>query len=105
MDKHTGLEKESTKGLWVRCTFIFAQWPESAVDWRTVARVTINILPDVALLGIFGFYVAMDNRIEAWHTLVHVCRNWRFVIFGSPRRLDLRLLCTTKTPVREMLGV
>jgi hypothetical protein len=30
--------------------------------------------------------------IQAWHTLVHVCRKWRTVVLGSPRRLDLRLL-------------
>jgi hypothetical protein len=28
---------------------------------------------------------------------VHVCRQWRTVVFGSPRRLNLRLYCTTKT--------
>ena len=97
--------KESTKGLGVQCTFIFAQWPESAVDWCTVARVTIDTLPDVALLGIFEFYVALGDRIEAWHTLVHVCRNWRIVVFGSPRRLNLRLLCTARTSIRKLLDV
>jgi hypothetical protein len=43
--------------------------------------------------------------INAWHTLVHVCRKWRNVVFGSPRRLDLRLRCTSSTPVKEMLDV
>jgi hypothetical protein len=36
---------------------------------------------------------------------VHVCRKWRNVVFGSPRRLDLRLYCNAKTPVRKMLDV
>ena len=42
---------------------------------------------------------------NAWHTLVHVCRQWRYVVFASPRRLDLRLLFTNKTPVQNMLDV
>jgi hypothetical protein len=62
------------------------------------------MLPDVALLVIFEFYL-YKKPIEAWHTLVHVCRDWRIVVFGSPRRLNLRLYCNVKTPVREMLDV
>jgi hypothetical protein len=63
------------------------------------------MLPDVALLEIFHFYLVFHEGPKAWHTLVHVCRKWRNVVFGSPRRLNLRLLCTHKTPVREMLDV
>ena len=33
---------------------------------------------------------------DAWHTLVHVCRRWRYFVFGSPRRLNLRLLCMNR---------
>ena len=62
------------------------------------------MLPDVALLEIFDFYV-YKTWIEAWHTLVHVCRKWRGVVFGSPRRLNLRLYCGGRTPVRETLYV
>jgi hypothetical protein len=61
------------------------------------------MLPDLALLEIFYFY--MGQQIDAWQTLVHVCRKWRIVVFGSPHRLGLRLLCSTSTPVREMLDV
>ena len=64
----------------------------------------MDILPDVALLEIFDFYVD-EAWVEAWYTLVHVCRKWRNVVFGSPRRLHLRLHCTARTPVREMLDV
>ena len=46
-----------------------------------------------------------EDQIEAWHTLVHVCQECRNIVFGSPRRLDLRLLCTHRTPVREMLDI
>jgi len=74
----------------------------------------MGILPDVALLRIFDFYLDKARNGEwylskawadAWHTLVHVCRNWRNVAFGSPRHLNLRLHCTASTPVREKLSV
>ena len=61
------------------------------------------MLPEVALLEIFHFYVDGSARTEEWHTLVHVCRKWRNVVFGSPRRLNLRLRCSTRTPVRKTI--
>ena len=36
-----------------------------------------------------------------WRTLLQVCQRWRNLIFGSPRRLDLQLVCTTRTPARD----
>ena len=66
--------------------------------------MTIDILPEVALLEIFDSYID-GARINAWHTLVHVCRNWRYVAFRSPRRLNLQLCCTARTPVRELLDI
>jgi hypothetical protein len=65
-------------------------------------RVTIDMLPDLALIEIFDFYVG--DLISAWHTLVHVCRKWRNIVFGCPRRLNLHLLCHPGTPVRETLN-
>ncbi|KAI0294008.1 hypothetical protein BC826DRAFT_1104884 [Russula brevipes] len=67
-------------------------------------KVTIGTLADETLLEIFLFYLAGydENR---WHTLVHVCRRWRLVTFGSPCRLNLRLRCTEKTPVKKMLDI
>ena len=62
------------------------------------------MLPDVALLEIFYFYVD-EARIDAWYTLVHVCRKWRDIVFGSPRRLNLRLYCRATTPVIKTLDV
>src|SRR6266849_3961694 len=38
------------------------------------------------------------REIQSWHSLVHVCRRWRDVVFASTRRLDLQLCCTTRTP-------
>ena len=61
------------------------------------------MLPDDVLLEISYFYMVEEyydrkDRMKAWRTLVHVCRRWRSVVFGSPRRLDLRLVCSTRTP-------
>ena len=74
--------------------------------------IQIDVLPDDVLLGIFDFYedtvgpsCEPKTRIEAWQTLVHVCRRWRNLIFGSPRRLNLRLFCTPKTPARDRLDI
>jgi len=65
--------------------------------------VTIGVLPNTVLLEIFSFYVdLLRPDDDGWHTLVHVCRRWRFVVFDSPRRLDLRLLCTPKRPLKSL---
>jgi F-box-like len=62
------------------------------------------MLPDEVLLGIFEFCADEDRdtkeEIEAWQSLVHVCRRWRSIVFGSPRRLNLQLVCTPKTSAR-----
>ena len=83
----------------------FVQDSALSVDWCDVARVTIDVLPDVALLEIFDYYLDDERQIELWHTLVHVCRKWRIIVFGSPRRLNLRLRCIPRTPVMEMLDI
>ena len=89
------------------------------------------MLPDDVLLEIFDFHAnesvdeAMDEAIneatdkdmfvnlgivkkpimERWITLAHVCPRWRNVIFQSPGRLNLRLLCTPKTPAEDTLDI
>ena len=62
------------------------------------------MLPDLALLNIFDFYL-IDAHREAWQTLVLLCRQWRNIVFGSPRRLDLQLYCTARQLAREMLNI
>jgi hypothetical protein len=74
------------------------------------------MLPDGVLLEIFDFFLRTDsNRYgisfrpssewrQEWHRLVHVCQRWRQIMFASPGRLDLTLLCTYGTPVRKNLG-
>ena len=71
------------------------------------------MLPDDVLLETFDVYVNenLEERdfykkpMEKWQTLVHVCRRWRRLVFGSPRRLKLRLVCSPKTPARDTLDV
>ena len=70
----------------------------------------IDVLPDDVLLRIFDFYlkkylIPEKRLVEAWQSLVHVCRRWRSLVLGSPRRLDLRLFCTPNTPARDTLDV
>ena len=70
--------------------------------------MTIDILPDDVLLEIFDHYVAEadeNDEYEEWQILVHVCQKWRYVVFQSPLRLHLRILCSTGTPVRENLAL
>jgi len=76
---------------------------------RRSQRGTISTLPDDVLLGIFKSYVTgyvdQDYDKDEWHTLVHVCRKWRYVVFAFPRWLRLELRCTNKIPVKKMLDV
>ena len=67
-------------------------------------------VPDDVLLDIFYFYVVKDYdprglRIAKWIRLAQVCRRWRSVIFQSPHRLNLRLVCTNRTPARDTLDI
>jgi F-box-like len=71
--------------------------------------VSIDMLPDDVLLEILDFFVKAlqptKKFIERWQILVHVCRRWRSLVFGSPRRLNLRLFCSNETPARDTLDV
>lgn len=64
------------------------------------------MLPDDALIVIFEFLLdSVPDDVDGWHTLIHVCQQWRNVVLSSPRRLNLRLLCTGSRSVREMLDI
>ena len=70
----------------------------------------IDELPDDILLEIFDSYVGSPwyegkAKEEEWQLLVHVCRRWRRLVLGSPRRLKLQLFCTPNTPVKDTLNV
>ncbi|KAH9163243.1 hypothetical protein EDB89DRAFT_575398 [Lactarius sanguifluus] len=72
---------------------------------------TIGKLPDDVLLEIFDSYRSKsltrqyDVPVWPWHLLVHVCRKWRQIVFESPLRLNLQILCTHRTPVRKILRI
>jgi hypothetical protein len=75
-----------------------------------VISINIDTLPDEILLTIFDFCEDQDRypikeEIEEWVPLVHVCQRWRSIVFGSPRRLNLQLVCDSKTPARDTLDV
>jgi hypothetical protein len=81
-----------------------------AADCCDVGWATVNKLPDDALLDIFDYYLNDNDQdrienVDEWHTLVHVCQRWRNVVFASPRRLNLRLFCNRRKPVRTMLDI
>jgi hypothetical protein len=63
------------------------------------------MLPEEILLEIFSFYVCGSYDNHEWKTLVHVCRRWRAIVFAAPRHLNLRLVCTERTPVSEMFDI
>ena len=64
------------------------------------------MLPDEVLLVIFGFYAdEYQYANQVWQSLVHVCQRWRSVVFGSPCRLKLQLVCTARTPASDTLDV
>jgi hypothetical protein len=68
------------------------------------------MVPDVALIEVFGFYMAealgydpVRHNRKVWVILAHVCRKWRDIVFGSPRRLNARLYFQGRRSVRAML--
>jgi hypothetical protein len=63
--------------------------------------VTIEKLSDEVLLRTFLHY--LDSSPQFWHTVVHICRRWRHIIFTSHQTLRLRLFCTHGTPVSKTL--
>ena len=84
---------------------------------------SIHILDDDSLLNVFYFYrpflLGEDDEYEGyrlfggtkgwyhgrwWYKLAHVCRRWRNIVIGSAAYLDVSLVCTTGTPVADMLA-
>ena len=68
---------------------------------------TASVLTDNVLLEIFDFCREPESEDQSfyyiweWQLLAQVCRRWRQIIFASPRRLNLLLLCKEGTPVRK----
>jgi hypothetical protein len=77
-----------------------------------------KLLPDI-LLQIFSHYLEENpddssavecldmwvKGVDAWITLVHVCREWRSLAFAYPRHLNLRLVCTYTRRVDSLLDM
>src|SRR6266850_2222614 len=82
-------------------------------DAMDLGQAMIDMLPDDVLLEIFDFYREdPTSHIKIgwiytwrWQAMIQVCRRWRCVIFGSPLRLDLRLVCTDRTPTMASLDI
>lgn len=68
-------------------------------------QMTIDVLPDDALLEVFGFYVDGSKSISEWQTLIHVCGRWRNVVFDYSRHLKLQLECIPRKPLKKTLEV
>ena len=84
---------------------VIDQYIGAGKNWN---NVTIETLPDDTLLEIFDFYRvdAVDHsrgRPWKWHRLAHVCRRWRYIVYTSPRRLDLQILCKSGAPIKRIL--
>ncbi|KAH9031505.1 hypothetical protein EDB85DRAFT_1335553 [Lactarius pseudohatsudake] len=78
---------------------------------HATCATTIDTLTDDVLLDIIDIvrcyrtaYEVRFHPVWEWQQLARVCRRWREVIFASPLRLDLQLLCTHGTPVKKDLG-
>jgi hypothetical protein len=105
----------TSKDICSRCrSMSFGQYHRMTAERRCDIGqlMAFDMLPDDVLLEIFDFYVDEDmredfepQRIQGSITLAHMCRHWRSVVCQSPRRLNLRLLCTPKTPARDILDI
>lgn len=80
---------------------------------RCTAMIPIDKLSDSILLEIFTFYIdqsqltkrSTKRTTEAWQTLVHVSQRWRGIVFASPHRLNIQLVCTPETPAIDTLDI
>ena len=65
------------------------------------------MIPDNVLLEISDFYRGENEHFTTgmWKALVHVCRRWRNIVFASPQRLQLLLVCDGRTPVKRLLNI
>ncbi|KAH9976526.1 hypothetical protein BJV74DRAFT_861946 [Russula compacta] len=72
-------------------------------------RTTIKDVNDDILVEIFDA-CRIDNvnpnqyPRRWWYKLAQVCQTWRRVIFASPIRLGLTLICTSRTHVADLLA-
>jgi hypothetical protein len=87
---------------------------ECCIDQSPSKAISIHSIPDGVLLEIFDLCSDSENDTRPIfiknegdpldRQLFHVCKRWRYLIFASPSRLDLKLFCSSGTPVRKGLG-
>lgn len=103
----------SQRAMYVACQLPCKHW-HSLIGPHYVGNLpTIGYLPEDVVLEIFYFYkLACPCNSEGswewqreWHKLVHVCRQWRAIIFASQHRLELQLFCTPKKPITKILDL
>jgi hypothetical protein len=67
------------------------------------------MLPDDVFLDMFDFYRInhdySSRPVWEWHVLAEVCQRWRQIVFASPHRLNLQILCTHGSPVKKNLRI
>jgi hypothetical protein len=86
-------------------TNISPQLPSIPASDAAAGQFTINMLLDEVFLEMFACYVEESEMRDAWRKLACVCRRWRIIALGSPRRLDLRIFCSVKIPVKDKLDL
>ncbi|KAI0258961.1 hypothetical protein BC834DRAFT_974661 [Gloeopeniophorella convolvens] len=72
----------------------------------TGRRLTIDHVPDIALLDIFDFYQEMTNLCHfgwPWHNIAQVCRRWRELVFSTPKRLQMHIYLTHRSSIPQIL--
>ena len=83
----------------------FTRRPATTADQCHIVQVTTDLLSNDSLLKIFDLLVDDNDSIDAWYPLMHVCRKWRNIVFGSPRRLNLHLHRSAGRPVGDLLDI
>ena len=88
----------------------FVQRTATTADCRVgPGYVSIDVLPDEVLLGIFDFCMRNKSLLsfvgQLWVRLLHVCRRWRSIVLSAPLRLDLQIICTCRKPTKEIFAI
>jgi len=55
-------------------------------------------------LEIVDFHADEGDNVDGCHTLIHICQRWQRIVFTSSHRPCLRILCTERKPVKEVLN-
>jgi hypothetical protein len=90
------------------CQIFLTDWTKTGSS-GTQQLIFAKKINDDLLVEIFDF-CRPDNISPNtyprnwWYTLAHVCQRWRRVLFATPTRLGITLVCNSRTPVVDMLA-